>query len=157
MVVDEEPIPSGIVEPAAQGSSYLVTTNLRSLVFGEDDEKSSGGGGLFSWLGDKPPEVEPSGPGELGDSIREKVGGVIKSTEKFSLLDALGIKDIEPEDTGMDSGSTATGAGAVVSTTKDAPAVNFGSTSLFFFHFDRPEYQSRTLFTNEKLFMRTNT
>ncbi|KAI8609588.1 hypothetical protein BC830DRAFT_827102 [Chytriomyces sp. MP71] len=87
------------VQPMA---SYIVNTNLRSLVFGEEEKPSKGGqaavGGLFSWVAETPQDKEPSGPGLQGDAIREKAGGIIKSSEKFSLLGALGIKD-EGEDT----------------------------------------------------------
>ncbi|KAJ3021800.1 UNVERIFIED_CONTAM: hypothetical protein HDU68_009443 [Siphonaria sp. JEL0065] len=160
---EKEEIPSGIVDSTVQGGSYVVTTNLRSLVFGDDDNNDKPSGGLFSWLGDQPADQEPSGPGMLGDSIRERVGGVIKSAEKFSLLAALGIQDNETSGDASSGIKTSGGGGvstgglsSVESETVTAPA-NFGSTSLFFFHFDHPEYASRTLFTNDKTFMRHDT
>ncbi|KAI9349701.1 hypothetical protein BDR26DRAFT_852637 [Obelidium mucronatum] len=153
-VIEKEEIPSGIMDSTAQGGSYVVTTDLRSLVFGTVDETQSAGS-LFSWLGDQPADQEPSGPGMLGDSIRERVGGVIKSTEKFSLLQALGIDDT-PATIDSDPTVKTDSAGGLKRPTNSA-AVNFGSTALFFFHFDNLEYHSRTLFHNDLSFMRTAT
>ncbi|KAJ3072763.1 hypothetical protein HDU98_002978 [Podochytrium sp. JEL0797] len=157
-----EDIPSGIVDSTVQGGSYVVNTNLRSLVFGEDDDKPSGG--MFSWLGGsggddmQQQEEGVSGPGMLGDSIRERVGGVIKSSEKFSLVSALGIQgDSEMDAAGATlttPGDYSTSSVTTTTTAMESPVVNFGSTSLFFFHFEHPEIAPRTLFVNDEVFMR---
>ncbi|KAJ3114212.1 hypothetical protein HK100_001729, partial [Physocladia obscura] len=126
-------------------SSYTVNTNLRSLVFGTDEDDSRDG--LFSWFGKKNTDesdtgVEPSGPGMLGDAIREKVGGVIKSTERFSLLGALGLKHddsaVVPEDVGERF------VQKVEDKVKISGTTSFiGSSKLFFFHFDDPTLMKR--------------
>ncbi|KAJ3407054.1 hypothetical protein HDU80_009778 [Chytriomyces hyalinus] len=159
--VEEEHQPMDVSESAepvaaeASSSSYVVNTNLRSLVFGEDDSSTSNSGGLFSWLGNTPKDEEPSGPGLQGDAIREKVGGVIKSAEKFSLLGALGLDSNDIETEQIEDGVTVKSAST--SAKAEGAPINFGTTALFFFHFNKHELKTRTLYENENIFRRTNT
>ncbi|KAJ3206472.1 hypothetical protein HDU82_004500 [Entophlyctis luteolus] len=133
-VENHEPIP---VLESAKSSSYVVNANLRSLVFGKEEKA---GTMVFPWLENDERSQDADGPGMQGDAIREIEGGVIKSSEKFSLVSALGLVGFENNqpDSTLDSNSATKKKDFI----GDVPAIAFGS-SLFFFHFEQPDLMKR--------------
>ncbi|KAJ3174817.1 hypothetical protein HK101_010824 [Irineochytrium annulatum] len=160
--LDEPPKPVANLKKEAhvKAPTYEVTANLRALVFGEDEPAAlaPSGGGLLSSLfsGDVETEGEKSlttievlGPGLGGDAVRElggaTGGAAMGKTGHFSLVDALGLAQLERETKRQKAEGINRICEHQQNTVPNEGLPVLKSSTFFFLHMDEPELAMRTL------------
>ncbi|KAI9360446.1 hypothetical protein DFJ73DRAFT_815818 [Zopfochytrium polystomum] len=151
--------------------TFTTNTDLRALVFGTVAPAmiSNSLRSLFATKNEQGNVMASGelGPGLGGDEIRSLAGvgpsGVVgKSSQSFSLLSALGVTnekvDEEEADSGLDvviAQNTDEGGQVELEGTAAATFALPGLPTMFFFHIGNQNLLQRSVYKDEKIFMRT--